>query len=232
MNKERKYELLQWYPSLSEKIKKGDIVERPESTTINDYMHKSGWVIDPKEVENNPGFWKKIKEKNFEVLKEETKQYPRKDITSVKRLSDGKIFTVGRFVKSIHFDKGQYESIESFEIKNGYRMVAHTSWVNENPNGQSIEDLIPLEPIFTTEDGYDVFENDPYWVVFHKTYNLQREKSAHIGSGARTDATFFRERENAEKWLEENKPVFSKKDICKALEDSFNLNGFKNLLNL
>jgi len=57
------YKLLQWYPCLSDKIKEEDIVELPESTIIYSYMHKSGAMIDRKEVENNPKFWKEVKEK-------------------------------------------------------------------------------------------------------------------------------------------------------------------------
>ena len=63
-----KYRLKQWYPSLSNYLSKGDVVQRG---SVKDHYTKGGacnTMIPKKEVENNPEFWEKVEERNYEIL--------------------------------------------------------------------------------------------------------------------------------------------------------------------
>jgi hypothetical protein len=75
-------------------------------------------------------------------------------IYSVKRLSDGEVFTVGVNTK--------YGCIDTFYIKRDCLMV---TTVLESM-GRHLNHVVLLKkPLFTTEDGVDVFEGDEYWNV-------------------------------------------------------------------
>jgi hypothetical protein len=77
-------------------------------------------------------------------------------------------------------------------------------------------------PLFTTEDNVEIFEGDIFWFV---------DTMWNIGMGKATSAhkhiseyKTFSTKEAAEKYVDENKPVFSRKQI----EQSFNYMGVGN----
>ena len=77
------------------------------------------------------------------------------------------------------------------------------------------------EPILTTEDGYEIFEGDKVYFVeigeyLHKGCEIVNSyKNNYILD---KDFKFFKTKENAEKYIYENKPEFSRKQILDALE--------------
>lgn len=113
-----KYKLIKKYPSLPDWMKEGDVVSNRSSS--NHYF-RSSLTLSKGEVENNPEYWEKVTEKDYQVISIEpatTKpcgevyhlpfaDYPLKQgdrILSVKRLSDGKIISLGDKVN--HNNKG------------------------------------------------------------------------------------------------------------------------------
>lgn len=87
------------------------------------------------------------------------------------------------------------------------------------------------QPLFITEDGKEVFEDsDVWWVrttfedeilcynkpfeygLYNKSWNI-RSKSLKY--------KWFSTKEAAEKWIEENKPVYSKKQILNKIEETY-----------
>ena len=100
------------------------------------------------------------------------------------------------------------------------------SEITNNP--EFWEKVEEKQPLFITEDGKGAFEGDkmfyvdidetayPYsWTPTQTTIN---KKQTFRGRKDR-DLYLFSTREAAEKWIEENKPIYSKKDISKYMEE-------------
>lgn len=121
-------------------------------------------------------------------------------IKSVKRISDGEVFTVG--------DKTNCGKIKDFGIY-GYNMVSKM----EGGNGISAS-IIALEkakqPLFKTEDGVDVFEGDEYFFIYPQ-YTLGKVNKA---DGLMNGALASLSTEQAAKdWILMNKPCLSVNDV-------------------
>lgn len=79
---------------------------------------------------------------------------------------------------------------------------------------QAAKDFIKSlrKPLFTTEDGVDIFEGDSYWYVTTNFF-IDFMGRALKGSGEQTTIKYFSTKEKAKKYLDLNKPIYSKKDI-------------------
>jgi hypothetical protein len=76
------------------------------------------------------------------------------------------------------------------------------------------------EPIFSTYDGVEVFdENIILFVVFDGFYHCSMIRFKDLGCFQK-ERKVFSTIEASEKWINENKPVFSKKIIRDAIEKS------------
>jgi hypothetical protein len=107
----------------------------------------------------------KLIEKDYEILSQVTKYNPLDDykasgtkIHSVKRLSDGEVFTVGDLIKTPYTDCTQIT---------GFKNPEGDEYFIEIPTG--LTRLLSLEkvkqPIFLTHDGKDIFAGDKVWWV-------------------------------------------------------------------
>lgn len=146
------------------------------------------------------------------------------DIHSVKRLSDGEIFTVG--------DNTKYGCIDGFYIKNDYLLV---TTVLESI-GRYLKDIQRIKkPLFTTEDGVDIFEGDSYWKVsnnFNKS-GVRLAKQTFRGNASNCTSKYFKTLKSAEEYILMNKPCLSINDVTNTLANySTNLiNNLKNKIN-
>lgn len=154
-------------------------------------------------------------------------------IHSVKRLSDSEIFTVGDKVFSEYVNY----TINKISIVNDKCMVSALYDTN-NPNGSRLHyNLNNLkkakQPLFTTEDGVDIFEDDEVvcfdkedWITRNEKYKFQpfdvKDKNY----------LFFSTKEKAEEYILMNKPCLSLLDIfnSKAIVDSFGRNQLVELV--
>ena len=124
---------------------------------------KLGNIIDNLEndwIENYPEFWKLVVEKNYEILSVITnnnkfieKVYnqdatiePYWKIHSVKRLSDGEIFTIG--------DKINCGLISKIVINNN----SLSFYFEQKSCGYNLQTLIKWKPLFTTEQRSEIEE--------------------------------------------------------------------------
>ncbi len=98
VNKTDTYKLIKCYPGSPEL---GSIFIKREAYEAIFYLGKKQnsdkWQINlPIDiVENNPEFWQKVEEKDFEILKTAYLEGGKNEIIAVIRKSDGEIFTVG-----------------------------------------------------------------------------------------------------------------------------------------
>lgn len=205
-------------------------------------------IFRKEDIENYPEFWEKIKELDYEILELESpvtklkhtlqsngKYVPNNlsldflledsilsmKITKVKRLSDGVEFSIGDlcYPKSKPLNCGK---ITSFEFcKTGYFRIS-----SESKYYIGINDVVKSKkPLFTTFDGKDIFEGDSYWLV-RSDFSLWKELPTHTDNyGNPSPLKAFSTKESAQKYIEENKPKYSKKQILDILNNDFNSDG-------
>lgn len=112
-----------------------------------------------------------------------------------------------------------------YQILPNYGMIASEEIENFPEFWEEIK--VP-EPLFVTEDGKEIFEGDEYYNVFidqisdHLQWKVYGIDTSHIANGDadynKTHCKYFSTDEAAEKYIEDNKPRFSKKQIEEALK--------------
>jgi len=152
--KMKKYKLIKEYPG---SLELGTIVSRKCTTDI--------WK-GTTYYETYPEFWQEVIEKDYEIVSQVTKYNPLDDykasgtkIHSVKRLSDGEIFTVGDLItghshtdaRAIEEIKIRYDGSIGLEQKHGSTELIYATKAKN--------------PIFLTHDGKDIFAGDKVWWV-------------------------------------------------------------------
>ena len=166
----------------------------------------------PSYLVENSNDWEEIIEKNYERL-----LYKGNILYNVKRLSDNQEFTIGDKVLN---SRNELKTILGFVDTCNIQVELGTgNFVDYIDNLCNIQHY--KEPILTTEDGYEMYEGDKVYFVeigeyLHKgceivnsyKYNYILDK----------DFKFFKTKENAEKYIYENKPEFSRKQILEALD--------------
>lgn len=95
------------------------------------------------------------------------------------------------------------------------------AWEVENNPDFWEEEIVDKKPLFTTEDGVEVFYDWAYVYVVHpKTYKLRKISWGSFNNDLGEILKVFSTVEAAESWISENKPVYSRKQILEAIESS------------
>jgi len=147
------------------------------------YYWNGGW-FNP---ENHPEFWELVVEKDYEILsftnsekaiytkgavgrfdaryqmyrptEEDCLKEPGFKIHSVKRLSDGEIFTSGDRIANMCNSE---QNITELYINKDGKMCVYTSTTCRF----TIDNIKKVKtPLFTTEDGVDIFDKDKFWIL-------------------------------------------------------------------
>jgi hypothetical protein len=198
----------------------------------------TNWYINNDIIKNNPEFWEKVAEKDYEILSfkipgnahwfanlQHNGMYDgwSEDhalnqlsegiwsINSVKRLSDSEVFTIG--------DNTKYGCIDEFYIKNNH-LLATT--VLES-SGRYLKDLQKLkQPLFKTEDGKEIYEGDNTFGIDEKYQFLKFNGWVWKKNESPNKLhKHFSTKESAESYILLNKPCLSIND----LKTQFNLIG-------
>jgi len=127
----KKYKLIKTYPGspLLGKVLKPKIEKDNEDT--NNFFWEGSW-FNPNDF---PEFWEEVFEKDYEILSQVTKYNPLDDykvtgtkIYSIKRLSDGEVFTLGDTIKvSQH---GNPHIIGKFSLTNDNSSFWNGVWIH------------------------------------------------------------------------------------------------------
>jgi len=123
-------------------------------------------------------------------------------IYSIKRLSDGEIFTINTLTN--------VGRIEAFELQDVNLMVRTDSGLTNFDNSLYLK----KEPILITEDRVEIFKGDIYYCV---NSDLLLSEFIAEKNTMQKNVKIFAKKENAEKYLKENKPLYSLDDIKEAL---------------
>ena len=136
-------------------------------------------------------------------------------IFSIRRISDGEIFTVGDEILTF----GGKEKIKTM------RVIGNPGDEEILINKYSLKHVFIVKPIlFTSEDGVEIKEGDDYYTVFYKNYEGRAAfKDIHgpfftvkesLAEDRNKRLKFFSTKEAAEEYILYNKPCLSLKDVA------------------
>lgn len=132
-------------------------------------------------------------------------------IHSVKRKSDNEAFCIG--------DKTDEGTIKSFYIEDNILWVR----TEEKGGAVSLNDIQKVKervPLFTTEDGKDIFEDDTYWTMDASDFNFWYSGAAAecYDSGKDKGVKYFSTEDKAKEYIKWNKELFSLAQIMAVSE--------------
>lgn len=147
-------------------------------------------------------------------------------IHSVKRLSDGEVFTIGDRVI-----RGSSDGCTSpcKAVRNISRIyIKHNALLFDDLDGgintafQLLLFLKIKQPLFTTEDGIDIYENDTVYEV-KKSFEIfyYDQWRSHFGNNGKpiNNNKTFSTREKAKKYILDNRPCLSFNEVIECLGD-------------
>lgn len=140
-------------------------------------------------------------------------------ITSVKRLSDGIVFNVGDMIE--HFtsptDKGKITKISIINasiIK--YILIEFEGKYKGNKIHRFSNSLPVIKhsklPLFTSEDGVNIYTGDPYWYIFDKNPSEIFHSTSAIPLNRESNIKRFSTKQIAEEYIVNNKVLFTTED--------------------
>lgn len=208
--------LIDWvikYPQYWEEIIEKDY--EILSLKYNDYIYAF--------IKNNKYFKTKDCSGGYVCLKDiltEDIKY-RASIRSVRRISDGEIFTIG---DRVCFCSNRFTLVgfRTSDTNAGHKLIVDVKSLENNLSYsyelQSIKHI--KQPLFTTEDDVDIFEGATFYHVDLNWY---------IGSGRTTTHPFqklkgykeFSTKEKAQEYIDLNKPKYSLNDILSVAKDYY-----------
>jgi hypothetical protein len=181
------------------------------------------------EVAKFPEFWQEVIEKDYEIVSLICLDQPLFNVTnqecvdnllnsgfkihSVRRLSDGEIFSIHDKIIFV-----EIQIIISFEIQESKIRVNYKRDTDEQKYWNYLNNIKKLkQPLFTTEDGVEMFKGDKYYSVGIKNVKyLWHIAGPYINpevTNPTGDLIHFSTKEAAEKYVLMNKPCLSIKDV-------------------
>jgi len=239
----KKYKLIQEYPTVPS-IKLGTIITQDGPKQATGHIFRTPDYIAVWNPQNYPKHWEEVNEKEYKVLtmigstsqgntfykvnEDETISSwinPKKSVEealsfgytiySVKRLSDGEIFSISNHVG---YNCKDLLVIKEFKIKNNRLYIKYSNspeffddWLCSNFN--------KFRPIlFTTEDNIDIYPGDTYWCVntAPHLWSIFEQTSKEKTKLNKTVLAFYSECKALD-YLVENKPTLSLKEVKETL---------------
>ena len=157
-------------------------------------------------------------------------------IHSVRRKSDGEIFTIGDLIGT----PGSVYPLREFKIIDSENTIA-VHYYKDKMDGSGhynyrLKNLKKVkQPLFTTEDGIDIFKGDEYYYInskFSDPWGIINTKADYPEIINKNDLNYkrFSTKEAAEEYILYNKPLLTLKDVeellCKNTSSYF-LEKFK-----
>jgi hypothetical protein len=155
------------------------------------------------------------------------------NIYSVKRLSDGEVFTIGDTVKM--YEHSPIKTIETITTNSIRSSIKQGVWFTYNSGSSHMDHAVKQkQPIYLTHDGKDIFEGDKVWWVNKEAFYYDYFP-AFSGLKFSSDINaYFLTEEEAKNYIIENKPALSIKEfweITGMSTSNFNKNTYmKNLV--
>jgi len=166
-----------------------------------------------------PEFWEEIVEKDYEIISYGYDITLRSYIKSVKRLSDGEIFTIGDIINTKVDNKYKQEIIEIIEINLGINDNFFKDKLTfKTKTGFVVIDIAvkSKQPLFTTEDGVDIYERDKYYYVTEsgkEVYTIIAKNEKPLSENGKR----FSSKKAAENYIFNSEKRFSLDDVIDAI---------------
>lgn len=234
-----KYKLIKEYPR---SLKLNSEITNKKIENPNWYYLPNACLSIVANPENYPEFWQKVVEKDYEILSfknidnnliyDKYQEIYKNNISirqinyclefykihSVKRLSDGEIFTIGDIVKCEDC-KGKITSLETYDND-----IYLSGIDNKIPFGFTLCNALDCfeipqkikQSLFTTKDGVDIFENDLVTTICSKTLVIQylwKVTEKELYQLKTRNIICFSTKEKAKEYILMNKPCLSINDI-------------------
>jgi len=239
----KKYKLIKLYP---DSPKLGTVITKDKKVYGVLYHNETMSFISPDRIiENSPEFWEEIVEKEYIILSlkdlKDSKIYSLKYngnysaydkdgtltlqqcldykniIYSIKRNSDGEIFTIGDKVRIIKLEYDGSFIIDEFYFDcNNDKLLC-----NGKCTGNGHVSITKIEkcklPLFKTKDGINIFEGDEYYPIgFCKEmpgsceWYIVKDEHKHLFKNSNY---IFSTKEKAEDYIFKNKPCLNFNDV-------------------
>ncbi len=136
-------------------------------------------------------------------------------IHKIKRLSDNEVFTIGDMITGATYSTPR--EIQEFILVHGELEIKQKGGYTKIEYVQKAKSVL-----FTTEDGVDVYEGDKVYTVLKDASRSFIDRIDACGRKS-SKLVYFSTREAAEKWIDDNKPIYSKKQIKDALVNNLEI---------
>jgi hypothetical protein len=199
----KKYKLIREYPGSDAK---GTIAVLLETKHIYKGFRFNYSV---RHIENSPEFWEEVVEKDYQILKtcpiEGT-------IYSVKRLSDGEVFTVGDRIKVCQH--GSTKTIDSIDLYGNTSSLKEGIWFTYSSGSCHMTYAINQKNlVYLTLNEQDIFEGDTVWYVNRENFYYDYIKAYPEVNFCSERRAYFLTEEEAKNFIIENKPALSIKEF-------------------
>lgn len=172
--------------------------------------------------ENYPEFWEEVTEKNWEVVHCDYSKGVW-EIKKIRRKSDGEIFTIGDKVSitsNFLLEKLEANSDDIFEIKRfepQFGIIRGAVYLEHSTNF-GIVDIGSIahaeeKSILITEDGKEILEGDTVYVTNIQANFLSNHSVTKDSIFKNSAFKYFAKKENMDRYIEENKPMYSRKEV-------------------
>jgi len=239
------YRLIKRYPGSPEL---GTIYNRMNNHFIEDFGICDNTFNDPEFSK----YWEEVIEKDYEILSIWNGNIVLNDLNnlnawlnpanrgkyvihSIKRLSDGEIFTIGDnvsatnnvytgeyFENKISINKSGAWVSKYYDTKiHSFKIIENVLFIMYNHNdgkfGQPIEFVKKLkQPLFTTLDNIDIFKKNTFYIVRESKYdNWSVDEIIATDKDTAKNYKRFSTKEIAEEYMLLNKPCLSINDVAK-----------------
>lgn len=157
------------------------------------------------------------------------------NIHSIKRISDSEIFSIGDKVQLVSGNwKDRNTILSKIEIKDNTVVFEITQGKYKSKYSQGIQNWKKAKkPLFTTEDGVEIFEGDEFFRVWNindkfklDNYKCYADKNYAAETMMKT-VPHFSTKIAAENYIKYNKPCLSYKDVSEFLIEQTNVDCYK-----
>jgi len=194
--------------------------------------HPKG-AVSKCDYSNYPEFWEKVEELDYEIMNYRDyngniSDYQKSGsaINSVKRLSDGEVFTIGDEIRLNNYGT---MIIEKMTLTDSNSRIKQGVWFNYEGGSCHSDIAVKIKtPLFTTEDGVAIFEGDDFSVVQLKTFQIINECKYPLTNPL--NWACFSSEEKAQEYVLLNKPMLSLQDLLNVWGVSDEIGAYKTSL--
>lgn len=163
--------------------------------------------MNPAYFTDNPDYYQEVTEKDYEII---VSRIVPQEILSVRRLSDGEVFTVGDSVKVCEYS--YIKDITEIIISSN-PLVKEGIWLRYDSGSSHLSHATKAKlPIFITHDGKDIFAGDKVWYVSKDSLYCDCVTALTRTCLNYNTHAYFLTKEEAENYIKKNKVLFTTED--------------------